>query len=171
MRQEWKGFLGSFRHAFRGVASALKTQRNLRIDFCVGVAVLVLAWILPLSTFELLWVVFSVFLVIIFEMLNSLIEELLDLFYPYFHEKVKRAKDIAAGMVLVAAFFAFSVGIIIFGKRLFHFADAVGVFAFLLFLSGFLTFLLRVLHRKESNGKEDTEGKTANNGEGEWREP
>jgi hypothetical protein len=82
-------------------------------------------------------------------MLNSLIESLLDLFYPFFHDEVKKAKDLSAGIVLITAIFAVSVGLIIFGKHLFRLSDIIGVFAFFLFLSIF--FLL--VRKGMSHGK------------------
>ncbi len=140
--KSWFVKLGrSFFNALTGITQALKKQQNLRIDFFVGGLVLFLTFFLPLSTFEILWVVFSVFLVIVFEMLNSLVESLLDLFYPFFHEEVKKAKDLAAGIVLVTAVFAVSVGLIIFGKHLFHLPDLIGLFAFFIFI---VTLLLLI---------------------------
>jgi diacylglycerol kinase len=139
-----EGFFKSFRYAVNGIKDALKRQRNLRFDFIAGAVVLVLTIFLPLSTFEVLWLVFSVFVVIVFEMLNSLLEELLDLLYPVFHEKVGRIKDLSAGVVLVTAIFALSVGLIILGKHLINAPDIFGILAFLIFLVFFCS-----LFRKE----------------------
>lgn len=134
MKKWLAGLRLSFGYAFRGVFHTLHTQSNLRVHFVVGSLVLVATLFLPLSTFEILWIVFAVFVVIAFEMLNSLVEYLLDLFYPYFHEKVQKAKDISAGIVLVASVFAVVVGLIIFGKQVMSRPDTVGILAFLLFL-------------------------------------
>jgi len=151
MKNAIKKLGSSFFYALSGIMQALRKQQNLRIDFFVGGLVLFLTFFLPLSTFEILWVVFSVFLVIVFEMLNSLIESLLDLFYPFFHEEVKKAKDLSAGIVLVTAVFAISVGLVIFGKHLFQLPDLIGLFAFFLFL---VTLLLLI-------GKGMTHGKNS----------
>lgn len=142
-------FLDSFVHAAHGIRDTLRKQRNLRIDFLAGIMVLFLAVYLPLSTFEVLWLVFSVFVVIVFEMLNSLLEEMLDLLYPYFHERVGHAKDVSAGIVLVTSIFAFSVGVIILGKQILNTPDIFGVLAFAVFLIFFIS-----LFRK---GKKDEE--------------
>ncbi len=150
----WKGIRSSFRFAINGILQTLRSQPNLRIHFLVGSFVLVATVFLPLSTFELLWIVFSVFIVIAFEMLNSLVEYLLDLFYPYFHEKVQKAKDISAGIVLVASIFAVVVGLIIFGKHVFQTPDAIGILAFLLFLVTLYSVSRKVM-RSEKNSRSD----------------
>jgi len=151
--KEWlKSFFKSFGYAINGIKDTLKRQRNLRFDFFAGAVVLVLAIFLPLSTFEVLWIVFSVFVVIVFEMLNSLIEELMDLLYPIFNEKIGRIKDLSAGIVLVTAVFALSVGLIILGKHLIDAPDIFGILAFLIFLIFFCS-----LFRKE--GHDETRDK------------
>lgn len=143
MKKWLKNFFKSFGYAINGIKDTLKRQRNLRIDFVAGVIVLVLATFLPLSTFEIIWIVFSVFVVIVFEMLNSLVEELMDMLYPIYHEKVGRIKDISAGIVLVTAVFALSVGLIIFGKHLISAPDVFGVLAFLIFLFFFCSLFMK----------------------------
>lgn len=153
--KEWLKKVGySFTFALAGIYDCLKKQRNLRIDFVVGAAVLLLSLFLPVSTFEILWIVFSVFIVIVFEMLNSLVESLLDLFYPFFHEEVKKAKDLAAGIVLITAVFAITVGLIIFGKHLIKTPDLIGVFAFFLFLSTFYLWVRKGMNHGKNPGSD-----------------
>jgi diacylglycerol kinase len=53
-------------------------------------------------------------LVISLEMINSAIENLVDLVSPEYNKLAGKAKDIAAGAVLVAAICAAIVGLIIF---------------------------------------------------------
>jgi hypothetical protein len=86
-------------------------------------------------------------------MLNSLIEELMDLLYPIFHERVGRIKDLSAGIVLVTAVFALSVGLIILGKHILNAPDIFGILAFLIFLIFFCS-----LFRKE--GHDETRDKS-----------
>ncbi|HOO32184.1 MAG TPA: diacylglycerol kinase family protein [Thermotogota bacterium] len=155
MKKWLKGFFKSFRYAVNGIKDTLKRQRNLRFDFIAGAVVLALAIVLPLSTFEILWIVFSVFVVIVFEMLNSLIEELMDLLYPIFHEKVGRIKDLSAGIVLVTAVFALSVGLIILGKHLIKAPDIFGILAFLIFLIFFCSLFRKEGHDETRNTSND----------------
>lgn len=57
-------------------------------------------------------------LVLALELVNSALESTLDLVSPEFHPLVKRAKDAAAGAVLVAALFAVLVGLWVLGPPL-----------------------------------------------------
>ena len=52
------------------------------------------------------------------EGLNTALERLVDLASPGFHPLAGKAKDIAAGAVLLAVLGAVSIGVIIFGARL-----------------------------------------------------
>ncbi|MVH15607.1 UDP kinase, partial [Staphylococcus aureus] len=67
------------------------------------------------SMVEWLFLLLSIFLVITFEIINSAIENVVDLASNYhFSMLAKNAKDMAAGAVLVVSLFAVLVGLIIF---------------------------------------------------------
>jgi diacylglycerol kinase len=67
------------------------------------------------------WIVILVIsaVVLALEMVNSSIERLCDLYTTDKHKEIAKIKDISAGAVLVAAFFAAVIGTIIFYKYLF----------------------------------------------------
>jgi diacylglycerol kinase (ATP) len=52
------------------------------------------------------------------EALNTAFESLCDVASPEFHPMVERAKDVAAGAVLVAAIGSVVIGLLVFGPRL-----------------------------------------------------
>jgi diacylglycerol kinase len=54
------------------------------------------------------------------EMLNTVIEAVVDLASPEYHPLAQRAKDLAAGAVLMAAFASVIVGVYVFVPRLIH---------------------------------------------------
>ena len=60
----------------------------------------------------MVWVM--IVLVITAEMVNTCIEEIVDLVVNEHRKEAKIAKDVGAGMVLVSAFGAFITGIVIF---------------------------------------------------------
>lgn len=119
MRRDSNNILKSFRNAFEGIESALRLERNLKIHFFIGIAVAVFLF-LPLSEKDLLWVYFAIFSVIGAELLNTVIEKFLDLFFEDYSESVKLVKDIAAGFVLWYSLFSVVVGILILGRALFR---------------------------------------------------
>lgn len=107
-------------HAFRGVKVAFLEERNFRIHAALAMLVVFLgAWFrLPAS--EWLWILLSIALVFGIELVNTAIENIVDLVSPGYHPLARKAKDAAAGAVLVAAIFALAVGGIIFGPRLWN---------------------------------------------------
>ncbi|HAU32180.1 MAG: putative membrane protein [Desulfotomaculum sp. 46_296] len=117
MREEVKqnsGFLVNFKFAAEGILYSFRTQRNMRIHFAAAVLVLFLAVFLHLSKSEFIYLLFSIFLVLIAEMINSAIELAVDLYGLEYLPLAKAAKDVSAGAVLLAAVNSVIVGILVF---------------------------------------------------------
>jgi diacylglycerol kinase len=110
--------LRSFGFAFAGLGFLLRTQRNARIHVVVGTLACILAAWLGVSRVEWAVLVFTIALVIILEGLNTAVECAIDLASPHVHPLAKAAKDLAAGMVLVAAIASVAVGLLILGPPL-----------------------------------------------------
>lgn len=108
----------SFRCAFRGLAQAWKTERNLRIHGVAIVCVLALAAVLRVGAPEWLTLLLATLFVVVAELLNTAIETIIDLIRPEEHPLAARAKNIAAAAVLVAACGAAVVGVVVFGPAL-----------------------------------------------------
>jgi diacylglycerol kinase len=108
----------SFGFAFAGLGFLLRTQRNARIHLVVGAIACALAAWLRVSRVEWALLVFTIALVVILEGLNTAVECAIDLASPEIHPLAKAAKDLAAGMVLVAAIASVAVGLLILGPPL-----------------------------------------------------
>lgn len=108
-----KSRIASFGYAFSGLGFVLRTQHNARIHFFVALCVLGLGWIADLGTHEWLWLLLAITLVWFAETMNTAFEYLCDVVQPEFHASVGKAKDIAAGAVLLTALFAIVVGAVI----------------------------------------------------------
>lgn len=104
----------SFGYAWEGLLFSLKHNQNLRIHFVVGIAVTIAGVLLGLSGFEKGIVGIIILLVIVTEMINSVIEEMVDLITTEHRQQAKIAKDVGAGMVLVTSLGSVIVGILIF---------------------------------------------------------
>lgn len=109
----------SFGHAFRGILHILRTEQNLRIHVVAAVAVIVLALYLGIDSLEFAAVLLAIGLVLTAEVINTVIEDLLDLIHPGHHPTVGRIKDALAGAVLIAAVIAAAVGLLVFLPYLF----------------------------------------------------
>jgi diacylglycerol kinase len=110
----------SFYFAFCGLGYLFRTQRNARIELAIGMIACGLGVRLHLSAAEWSVLVLTIACVLILEGLNTAIENVVDLASPEIHPKAKIAKDLAAGMVLVAAIASVIVGLIIFLPKLRH---------------------------------------------------
>ena len=113
-----KNVISSFKYAFQGMFSALKTERNLKIHVTIMILVIIAGIVLKISKIE--WIIcFILFgLVIGGEMFNSAIETVVDIAMPDINPKAKFAKDAAAGAVLVFAIASAIIGFMIFGPKL-----------------------------------------------------
>jgi undecaprenol kinase len=114
------GLLRSFAFAFAGLAFHFRSQRNARIELAVGILACILGLWLGISSTQWAVIVLTIALVLILEGLNTSIEAAIDLFSPRLHPLAKSAKDLAAGMVLIASLAAVVVGILILGPPLWH---------------------------------------------------
>lgn len=113
-----KKFIRSFNFAHAGTKHVLQTQRNIWIHLGVGFLVLLAAFILGVSRAEMAVLVLTIAFVLVVEMLNTALEELVNLVKPEAHPLAGLVKNIAAGAVLVSAGGAILIGLIIFIPRL-----------------------------------------------------
>ncbi|MFR2570986.1 MAG: diacylglycerol kinase family protein [Clostridia bacterium] len=106
--------MNSFRYALCGIKTAWKTEENLKIHFFIMLMVIVAGVTLKINTTEWSVVLILCGLVISLELINTAIENAVDLVTKEYNEKAKNAKDIAAGAVLFSAIIAAIIGFIIF---------------------------------------------------------
>ncbi len=109
------GRIRSFKYAFAGIWTMLKSQQNAWVHAFATVAVVTVGFVLGISPAEWCWLVIAIIAVWMAEALNTAIEFLADVASPEFHPLVKKAKDVAAGAVLISAIGAIIIGIIIIG--------------------------------------------------------
>lgn len=112
----------SLKHAIRGIAAMLRTQPNAWIHAVATLLVLGAGLAFGLTIAEWLWITLAIVAIWMAEGLNTAIELLADAVAPDAEPLVGRAKDVAAGAVLIAAVGAAIVGILVFGP---HVARAV----------------------------------------------
>ncbi|QIN83091.1 phosphatase PAP2 family protein [Rubrobacter tropicus] len=120
-RKPLKGQQGvgrSFEHAYRGVVSAVRTQRNMRFHVVAAVGVLVLSLLVGVSELELAVLVLTILVVFVTEMFNTALEFVVDLVTTEYHPLAKLAKDVSAGAVLVSSVGALLVGYLVLADDL-----------------------------------------------------
>lgn len=117
----WKNrkFSHSLKHACDGLITLFKEERNFRFELICLPLVVIAGLIFHLPISEWLWLIAASAIVLIAEAANTAIENLTDLAsHLHSNDFAKKAKDIAAGMVLLAAAFALIVAGLIFIPRI-----------------------------------------------------
>jgi diacylglycerol kinase (ATP) len=104
----------SFNYAIEGFLYVVKTQRNMRLHFLLGIIVLLLGLYFNFSKLELIILLITICFVFVAEMFNTGAELMIDLITDEFHPLARIIKDISAGSVLVAAVNAVFVGYLLF---------------------------------------------------------
>lgn len=105
---------GSFSNAIRGVVWMLRSQHNAWIHALATVVVCGVSAGLGISRTEWCFIVLCIMAVWAAEALNTSLEVLTDLSSPDFHPLAGKAKDVAAGAVLITAAGAAIVAGIVF---------------------------------------------------------
>lgn len=114
-------FYRSLLHAWNGLMHTVMHQRNMRMHVLAAILVGLVASAVPLGLAEKVTLIFCVMLIFFAEMMNSAMEQLVDLAIQEFDEKAKLTKDIAAAGVLVLA-----IGtVVIFAAILVHDAQSI----------------------------------------------
>jgi len=99
--------------ALKGMADGISSERNIKIQVVIGIAIIIASVLLKISTVELGLIIFICFFVIIMEMLNTSLEKLLDKLRPEHDGDIGRIKDLVAGAVLLAVILSVILGFLI----------------------------------------------------------
>lgn len=123
-KNRWKNreLIASLEFAVTGLLTVFKEERNMKKHLVSAVLVVLAGLIFQVSVTEWLFLLLSISLVIAFEIVNSAIENVVDLASDYhFSMLAKNAKDMAAGAVLFVSGFALLTGLIIFVPKIWGF--------------------------------------------------
>ncbi len=97
--QRWK----SFTYAGKGFLTMLVSQHNAWIHALATVLVTIAGMVCGISRLEWCWIILAIMAVWTAEALNTALEFLADATSPRYHPLVEKAKDVAAGAVLISA--------------------------------------------------------------------
>lgn len=110
--------LASFKYAMRGIRAVVSSERNAKVHIIFAAIALVLAILLKITMVEFMFVLFAILFVFFAEIINTALEKTLDLISQENNHMVQLTKDMMAGAVLVAAFGAIIVALLVFGPHL-----------------------------------------------------
>lgn len=109
-----KQLIQSIGNAFNGFWIALKEESSLKIQLFLGTIAVVLGFYFSISTTEWFAVILCISAVLSAEVMNSAIENLSDKITKENDSYIKKAKDMGAGAVMVAALASIIIACIIF---------------------------------------------------------
>ncbi len=107
-----------FGFAFMGIIDLVRIQRNAQVHLFVIIVLIAVSLAWRISAMEWVGLILTMTLVLSLEAMNTAVEAVVDLASPEYHVLAKRAKDVAAGAVLIGAIGAVFIALIIFGPRL-----------------------------------------------------
>ena len=110
----------SFVYAKSGIKASLKREQNLNIHMLFFVFAIICSIVLKISHLEFLIIILVSGLVISLELVNTAIENAVDI-NAKISKEAKLAKDAGSGAVLIAAITAIIVGLIIFVPKIIDF--------------------------------------------------
>jgi len=109
------GRVRSFKYAFRGLKVMIVSQHNAWIHALATIAVVTVSFYFHLSRAEWCWIILAIISVWTAEAFNTAFEFLTDVASPEFHPLAEKAKDVAAGAVLISAIGSVLIGVVVFG--------------------------------------------------------
>ena len=108
----------SFGYAFKGIDDVVSNEPNMKIHISVAILVVIMAFLLKISMIEWIILVLLIGLVLAAEIINTTIENLVDMYTKDYNERAKVVKDTAAGTVLILAITSAIIGLMIFVPKI-----------------------------------------------------
>ena len=114
---QFTGRIRSFKFAFAGIWTMLRSQHNAWIHAGITVVVITTGIFFGISAAGWCRLVLAIMAVWTAEALNTAFEFLADVASPEFHPLVKKSKDVAAAAVLISAIGSVIIGLLVFGPH------------------------------------------------------
>ena len=108
----------SFNYAIEGILDALKTERHMKVHAFMTFVVLLMCILYKVTKYEVILLSIAVSSVWMAELFNTAVENSIDIVCKAYHPLAKKAKDVAAGAVLVSSMNALIVGYLVFYEKL-----------------------------------------------------
>ncbi len=110
--------LKSFKYAFNGILIMIRSQHNAWIHVVATAIVISFGLYLGFTKSEWCWIVLAMISVWTAEAFNTALEFIADTITPDYHPLIGKAKDVAAGAVLITAIGAVVIALLVIGPYL-----------------------------------------------------
>ncbi|MDO5047824.1 MAG: rRNA maturation RNase YbeY [Anaerococcus sp.] len=119
-------FLKGFDYAYEGLVFAINHEKNMKFHFLASALVIVASLFFNISRLEMMFLVFSIATVIAFELINTALENAVDISTDgRWLSLAKAAKDVSAAATFVTALNALFVAYLVFFDKFLNFYDSV----------------------------------------------
>ncbi len=109
-----KAEIKSFTHAINGIVYAISSEKHMRFHLFAAVIVFASGLFFDITFTEWCLLILSIGAVITAELINTALEQLVNLVSPQQNPIAGRVKDVAAGAVLIISIAAAIVGLMVF---------------------------------------------------------
>lgn len=113
-----RSFIESVRDCFHGLEYVLINEDNFKREIVFGILALIVSAVLKVNKIEFTIIVITISLVLFAEIVNTAIEQVVDLITKDYSKEAGQIKDIAASGVLLMSFISVVVGLLIFGSKI-----------------------------------------------------
>jgi diacylglycerol kinase (ATP) len=101
-----KRILKAFIYSYEGFKEAFKTEAAFRQELLLCIVLFIVAIFIPATVIEKLFLISSLFIILLTELVNTAIEAVVDRISDEKHDLSKKAKDVGSLMVLIAFIYA-----------------------------------------------------------------
>ena len=113
-----RSFIESVRDCFHGLEYVLINEDNFKREIVFGILALIVSAVLKVNKIEFTIIVITISLVLFAEIINTAIEQVVDLITKDYSKEAGQIKDIAASGVLLMSFISVVVGLLILGSKI-----------------------------------------------------
>lgn len=107
-------FKKSLKHAYRGLAYALRNEKNFQNEVIFALIVIFAMFYFRVTRAEMVVLILVIMGVLLAELVNTVMERVVDILKPRIHPYARLMKDLMAAAVLLTSVSALVIGIIIF---------------------------------------------------------
>ncbi len=115
-------WLRKFYYAFYGFYIAFREEKSMLIHTFVSILVLVFSAAIKLSVTQWPVIVLTIALVVTLELINTAIENIVDIISFKYNLNAKKVKDISAAATMVVALASISISLLVFIPRIIEIA-------------------------------------------------
>lgn len=107
-------FKKSLKHAYRGLAYALRNEKNFQNEVVFALIVIFSMFYFGVTRAEMVVLILVIMGVLLAELVNTVMERVVDILKPRVHPYARLIKDLMAAAVLLTSILALIIGVIIF---------------------------------------------------------